>query len=183
MVVQGRGKRSEHRDSLVTFVSICINIQDWKSTKGCSQGLQSEDSTEVDRKQLQQNDCKNTILLKKQKKNLLSSFSTEFLSDATLCVVGPSSVHNCQNIYYAGFSGPADQHSAAWSNLHLPLLSPPPILPSSFPTAFHSSAINPSSLHFNQGSFLIKTNKYEEAINILKEADGGIVPFRYYIKP
>lgn len=137
----------------------------------------------MDRKQLQQNDCKNTILLKKQKKNLLSSFSTEFLSDATLCVVGPSSVHNCQNIYYAGFSGPADQHSAAWSNLHLPLLSPPPILPSSFPTAFHSSAINPSSLHFNQGSFLIKTNKYEEAINILKEADGGIVPFRYYIKP
>lgn len=99
------------------------------------------------------------------------------------CVVGPSSVHNCQNIYYGGFSGPADQHSAAWSNLHLPLLSPPPILPSSFPTAFHSSAINPSSLHFNQGSFLIKTNKYEEAINILKEADGGIVPFRYYIKP
>lgn len=68
MVVQGRGKRSEHRDSLVTFVSICINIQDWKSTKGCSQGLQSEDSTEVDRKQLQQNDCKNTILLKKKKK-------------------------------------------------------------------------------------------------------------------
>lgn len=68
MVVQGRGKRSEHRDSLVTFVSICINIQDWKNTKGCSQGLQSEDSTEVDRKQLQQNDCKNTILLKKKKK-------------------------------------------------------------------------------------------------------------------
>lgn len=124
------------------------------------------------------------ILFYKKKKNktLLSSFSTEFLIDTTLCV-GPSSVRNCQNIYYGGFSGPADQHSAVWSNLHLPLLSPPPILPSSFPTAFHSSAINPSSLHFNQGSFLIKTNKYEEAINILKEADGGIVPFRYYIKP
>lgn len=78
MVVQGRGKRSEHRDSLVTFVSICINIQDWKSTKGCSQGLQSEDSTEVDRKQLQQNDCKNTILLKKKTKPFFHLLALSF---------------------------------------------------------------------------------------------------------
>lgn len=80
MVVQGRGKRSEHRDSLVMFVSICINIQDWKSTKGCSQGLQSEDSTEVDRKQLQQNDCKNTILLNKQTKKKPTFFHLLALS-------------------------------------------------------------------------------------------------------
>lgn len=42
----------ERRDSLVMFVSICFSIQDWKSTKGCSQELQSEDSTEVDKKLL-----------------------------------------------------------------------------------------------------------------------------------
>lgn len=112
----------------------------------------------------------------------LSSFMPEFLSDTTLCCLAMLYPQVPKYVFLVGYSRAADQHAAAWSN-HLPFLSPSPAFLSSSPPSLSFLYPYPSSFHFNQGSFLIKTNKYEEAINVLKKADGGIVPFRYCIKP
>lgn len=138
-----------------------------------------EDSAEVGENQLQQRllheKCFCVFYL------FLSSFMTEFLSDTTLRTNLYPWV--LKYLFLVGYSRAADQHAAACSNLCLPFLPPSPALPSSSPPSLSFLYPYPSSFHFNQGSFLIKTNKYEEAINVLKEADGGIVPFRYCIKP
>lgn len=96
-------------------------------------------------------------------------------------VACPSCVHKCQNIRQLFHS--------CWSALSS-MVKPSSFIafslsctPSSSPSSLSFLHSYPFSFHFNQGSFLIKTNKYVEAINVLKEADGGIVPFRYCIKP
>lgn len=140
-----------------------------------------EDSAEVGKNQLQQRllheKCFCVFYL------FPSSFMTEFLSDTTLRFLPKLYPWVPKHLFLFGCSRAADQHEAACSNLCLPFLSPSPAFPSFSPPSLSFFYPYPSSFHFNQGSFLIKTNKYEEAINVLKEADGGIVPFRYCIKP
>lgn len=113
----------------------------------------------------------------------LSSFMTEFLSDTTLCCLPKLRPQVPKYSFLGGYFTAANQHAAAKSNLHLSFLSHSPTLSSSTPSSLSFFHSYPFPFHFNQGSFLIKTNKYVEAINVLKEADGGIVPFRYCIKP
>lgn len=125
------------------------------------------------------------ILKKKQNKTQPYFFHFLALSvsqcHSILCVACPSSIHDCQSILLVSLDLLISTQQHGQTSILIPFF--PSHTPFFLSYSLSFLCHHPSSLHFNQGSFLIKTNKYEEAINILKEADGGIVPFRYYMKP
>lgn len=69
----------------------------------------------------------------------LSSFMTECLSDTIPCCLSKLCPQVPKYLFLGGCFTAADQHSAAWSNLHLSFLSHSPALPSSSPSTLTPS--------------------------------------------